>query len=79
MATIHEITQTCPICTEATVRRIPCSHAGCAFMVTTCDRCDRPQVVAAFVADHEKDCVYGPVAVPIVRPATFSWRRRSAA
>lgn len=71
MATKHETTQTCPICSEASVRHVHCSYASCEFVVTTCPRCDREQVVNAFVADHEKDCVHGPASAPAFRPATF--------
>lgn len=76
--TNHETPTTCPICSEETLRRVRCSHASCAFVVTTCERCDREQIVAAFVADHEKDCAHGPVAVPLLRPATFVAPRRAA-
>lgn len=78
MATKNETTQVCPICSEATVRRVPCSYASCSFAVTTCSNCDRSQAVAAFLADHEKDCAYGPGVNPSARPATFVAPRRAA-
>lgn len=73
MATNHDTTQACPICTEDTVRQVRCSNVECSFVVTTCTRCDRGQAVAAFVADHEKDCVHEPSAFfPDSRRATFA-------
>lgn len=77
MAT-QETTQACPICSEATLRSARCSHVSCSFSVITCARCDRAQAVAAFVADHEKDCVYRTSEVLVSRPATFVAPRRVA-
>lgn len=74
----HEITQTCPICHGAAIQHVRCSNATCSFLVTTCPRCDREQMVSAFVADHEKDCVHGPAAFSVLRPATFVAPRRAA-
>lgn len=78
MASKQEITETCPICHEASLKRVRCSHESCEFVVTTCARCDREQVVDAFVADHEKDCVHGPLARLVFRPVTFVAPRRAA-
>lgn len=76
MATIHE--NTCPICSSETLRQVRCSYDACAFVVTTCPRCDREQAVAAFVADHEKDCACGPGILIVAQPATFAAPRRAA-
>lgn len=80
MATAHETTETCPICTETKLRHVHCPNAACTFVVTTCPRCDREQAVRNFVADHLKDCIHSP-AVPA--PASAAFRvptpRRTAA
>ncbi len=76
MMTNHD---TCPICRETEPRSVPCSNAGCSFAVTTCPRCDRPQAVEEFLADHEKDCAHGSAASLLAhRPATFVAPRRAA-
>jgi ssDNA-binding Zn-finger/Zn-ribbon topoisomerase 1 len=54
--TKHATSQLCPICEEITLQHVHCNHVGCTFLVTTCPKCDREQVVRAFVADHEADC-----------------------
>lgn len=54
--TKHATSQLCPICQETNLQHVHCSHANCSYVVTTCPRCDREQVVRAFVADHEDDC-----------------------
>ncbi len=78
MASIHEIAHTCPICSGETLQHVHCSNVSCSFVVTTCSRCDRKQAVEAFVADHEKDCVYGPNVVSDVSPPVFVAPRRAA-
>lgn len=75
----NENTKECPICLQASVRQVRCSNAACAFVVCACSGCDRDQVVAAFVADHEKDCAHGPSVALAARPATFVAPRRAAA
>lgn len=77
MPSNHETADTCPICRETKLRHAHCSHASCRFLVTSCPRCDRAQVVAAFLADHEKDCVHAPAVRPIAR-STFAAPRRAA-
>ncbi len=54
--TMHATKQLCPICEETQLKHVHCAHLGCTFFVTTCPKCDREQVVRAFVADHEEDC-----------------------
>lgn len=79
MSTKSDTIHTCPICSEeGTIRLARCSNASCPFVVTTCSRCDREQVVAAFVADHEKDCIYGSSVNLNANPPTFSVPRRVA-
>jgi len=73
----REPTDTCPICQETALRRVRCSHPSCAFAVLTCPRCDRAQAVAAYVADHEKDCTHAPATPPVVR-STFAAPSRAA-
>jgi len=76
----HETTdQTCPICTVTATRRVRCSNEECPFVVITCPRCDREQVVGAFLADHEKDCIHSPVVPAVTRAATFVAPRHRAA
>jgi hypothetical protein len=70
-------TTTCPNCLERALTHTACPHPGCRFAVTSCPACDRAQAVAAFVADHAKDCVCGPPAPPAARH-TFSAPRRAA-
>lgn len=71
MASKNENNQTCPICLkDDTIRRVSCSNPACAFSFVTCTNCDRDQVVTAFRADHEKDCVHG-MGAPGLR-ATFA-------
>ena len=78
MAQLHETIHACPICSGVTLRRVRCSHAACSFFITTCARCDRPHAVAAFVADHEKDCVHGASWTVVARPALFVSPRKAA-
>lgn len=78
MATKHEITQACPICSDTVLYHAHCSHASCEFVVTACARCDRAQVVAAFVADHEKDCAHGPNVLVSLRGSVFAAPRKAA-
>lgn len=72
-------TKVCPICSGTEIRHVSCSHAQCSFILTTCGHCDRPQAVADFVADHEKDCVYGPGTDLCARSVTFVAPRLSLA
>lgn len=77
--TMHATSDTCPICEEMRLQHVHCSNASCTFLVTTCPKCDREQVVRAFVADHEKDCEHAqtgqflrpslPMPLPIRRVA----------
>lgn len=66
--TKHATTQLCPICLETFLQHVHCQHVSCTFLVTTCPKCDREQVVRAFVADHEEDCEHAQT-VPFVRPS----------
>lgn len=78
MPSKHETTQTCPICAETILHHVHCSNASCAFVVTTCPRCDREQAVNAFLADHEKDCLGEAVAIGLVTFSAFRSPRRAA-
>lgn len=66
--TKHATTQLCPICEETLLQHVHCSHAACTFLVTTCPKCDKEQVVRAYVADHEEDCEFRETA-PFKRPS----------
>lgn len=51
----------CPICSGSeTIRHVRCSYDACPFVIISCTNCDRDRIVAAAVADHEKDCAHGP-------------------
>lgn len=79
MASTNDNTHTCPICfRDDTIRRVGCSNAACSFSFVTCANCDREQAVAAFRADHEKDCAHGVTPPVVVRSATFVAPRRAA-
>lgn len=68
MPTNRDTTDTCPICNETPLARVRCSNTGCTYVVITCPRCDKDQVVRAFVADHEKDCAWSaPIAATPLR------------
>lgn len=77
MATKNE-TPTCPICETDALRQVRCSNASCPFAFLACSNCDADQAVAAFAADHEKDCAFGPNSVRAVNPPTFVAPRRAA-
>ncbi len=77
MPSNHETNQACPICTVTLLSHTHCRNVSCTFVVTACSRCDRAQDVAAFVADHEKDCIHGSQIQTIVK-STFVAPRRAA-
>lgn len=76
--TKHATTQLCPICSETMLQHVHCAHQGCTFLVTTCPKCDREQVVRAFVADHEDDCEHRQT-VPFQRPSEPTLRVKKVA
>jgi len=65
----QEDSSACPICREPNLTRVSCVYTSCRFSVTSCMRCDKAQAVAAFMADHEKDCTQCPAVVTASRPA----------
>jgi len=76
--TRHQTNQTCPICTENQVDHVHCAHPQCEFVVTTCPKCDKRQVVDDFVKDHEDDCRFGPtIAIPQVNHYFSPVRQRA--
>lgn len=73
MSSHNQTEQNCPICLVTNPKRIHCVNQQCSFVVVTCPRCDKEQAVAAFVADHEKDCPFGSIVTVV--PARFSVSR----
>jgi len=55
----------CPICAETILEQVFCSFEACQYGVITCPRCDRRQVVEAFMKDHETDCEHRPVTARV--------------
>ncbi len=76
--TKHATNQLCPICSETMLQHVHCVHPGCTFLVTTCPKCDREQVVRAFVADHEEDCDHRRTE-PFQRPSEPTLQHKKVA
>ena len=64
--TKHVIDQLCPLCEVTFLQHVHCVHSECTFLITTCPKCDREQVVREFVLDHESDCEHRET-VPFLR------------
>lgn len=54
--TKHATKALCPRCAVNTISHVHCANVGCSVHIHVCDVCDRAQAVAAFMADHAKDC-----------------------